>query len=215
MRSRKWFGEKEQPWKRLKKCLTNETSEEDSEEDGDSMFDEEISLDRLSDEEQSMAEEQKESSDEEDEPPEEEDKSSDKEDLPSEEVYKSSEEEEKNKENNAGAANVSYPLDSSGYESGDTGIPVDFENNVSGKWIIAEFPVGRAVGGKSYVAKVIRSRNTNSLEVMCLRKKTKISFYFPSVGTSLLSPRTMFWNNFPSLPKATLGFRSLLNFFKA
>ena len=214
----KRFGEKPQMIRRKRaaveagKSLTNETSEEDSEEDGDSLLDEEMSVGRLSDEEQSMAE--KESSEEEDEPSEKEEEENEPSEKEEEENESSEEEpeEEENKENDAGAANFSHSLESSGYESGGTGIPDDFEDIVSGKWILAEFPVGRA--RKPYVAKIIRSRNRNSLEVMCLRKKTKISFYFPKRrDITFISPKDVL-NQLPQPTKSDTCFSFPSEFFQ-
>ncbi|KAK4021226.1 hypothetical protein OUZ56_003145 [Daphnia magna] len=98
------------------KSLTNESSEDDIDEEGDSLLDEEMEY-SSADEDTGSAEE----------------------------------------EEDSGLANISD--DAQSCESESETISPDFENTVSGKWIIAFFSIGRA--RKPYVAKCRMLRDAN------------------------------------------------------
>ena len=73
------------------------------------------------------------------------------------EILVEEEESSAEEENDGVFAEVDDNIENSAAEMSD-----DFENVISGKWILADFPVGRY--RKPYVAKVIRHRTSNSTE---------------------------------------------------
>ena len=141
-----WCSKKQEIWRKTENgskatsghgSLPNESSEEEDEQnDEDSFLDEE--MESLSGDEKSTVEEN-ESFVEED------------------EILVEEEESSAEEENDDVFAEVDDNIENSAAEMSD-----DFENVISGKWILADFPVGRY--RKPYVAKVIRHRTSNSIE---------------------------------------------------
>lgn len=172
------------------KSITNLSSEEKTDEEDDSVFDDEMQP--LSDEEESTANEK-------DSETEEEESDTAKEEEPT------AEEEEPTAEEYSGYASHEISVTENETVTGD------FEDDTSRKWIIAYFSVGRA--RKLYIAKVVRSPNNDSLEVMFLRKKTKASFSFPKRKDINLISSDDVLKELPQPTKRSTSFSFPTNFF--